>query len=164
MRQEAFTREMITMLCSTGYLGRKQVKRENVQYGGVFDTYVLTDKGNEALCGRMEVRLPVPPAIRQQEEEERQKAAARAKEIEQAGFKASDVPKKELEAGDGPMLWYIRKLKHWRESGQPSLVKQADNHEELHRRILAWRDAAAQRLGMAPADVLSEEVAVQITY
>jgi len=97
----------------------------------------------------------------QQEEQDRQKQAALAAEVEKAGFDTKKMPKKELETGEGPMFWYIRKLKLWRENGKDSM---ANKHEELRKRILAWRDAAAQRLRIAPADVLSEHVIVNMTY
>eukprot|EP00425_Heterocapsa_triquetra_P031424 CAMPEP_0195119598 /NCGR_PEP_ID=MMETSP0448-20130528/119840_1 /TAXON_ID=66468 /ORGANISM="Heterocapsa triquestra, Strain CCMP 448" /LENGTH=909 /DNA_ID=CAMNT_0040156943 /DNA_START=42 /DNA_END=2769 /DNA_ORIENTATION=+ len=166
MRQEAFTKELIGMLCNAGLVERRRVTLQNTgrSFNNSFDVYVLTDKGQGARNDKAAIMLPIPPAIRQQEEEQRQKAAATAKEIERAGLDPKAVPRDEIESGDGPTLWYIRKLKHWRDSGKESLVLHADRHEELRRRILAWRDEAAQRLRMAPADVLAEHLAMQITY
>lgn len=163
MRTEAFTREMVTMLSSSGYLERKRVELQNTgrSFGNSFDAYVLTEKGREARSQRVEIRLPVPMAIRQQEEEASRKAAAREQEIKSAGFDPKKVPRSELDADEGPMLFYIRKLKHWRENGKETL---AENHEELRRRVLKWRDGVAQKLRMAPADVLAEHVVVNITY
>jgi len=166
MRQEAFTRELIGMLCNGGFVERRRVNLQNTgrSFGNSFDTYALTEQGKEARFGKVEMMLPIPPAIRKQEEDQRQKAAATAKEIESAGLDPKSIPRKELEDGDGPTLWYIRKLRHWRESGKEALVKQAENHEELRRRVLEWRDQTAERLHMAPADVLAEHLSMSIAY
>eukprot|EP00929_Paragymnodinium_shiwhaense_P001356 TRINITY_DN101584_c0_g1_i1.p1 TRINITY_DN101584_c0_g1~~TRINITY_DN101584_c0_g1_i1.p1 ORF type:complete len:903 (-),score=223.70 TRINITY_DN101584_c0_g1_i1:336-3044(-) len=164
MRQESFVRELLSMLCSSGHLQRKRIERQpsaSQTFCQSFDVYLLTEQGEKARAGKAEIRLPVPAAIRQQEELQRQKEAALAAEVQKAGFDVKKVPKKELESGEGPMFWYIRKLKHWRESGKESF---ANKHEELRKRIMAWRDASAQKLRMAPADVLSEHIIVNMTY
>jgi len=163
MRQEAFTRELIVMLCNAGLAERRRVQLQNTgrSFGNSFETFLITEKGKEARLGAKELLLPVPPAIRRQEEEQRQKAAATAKEIESAGINPKTIPRKELEDGDGPTLWYIRKLKYWREIGKES---QAESHEELRRRILAWRAQTAEKLHLAPADVLAEHLTMNIAY
>lgn len=164
MRQEAFTREMIGMLVNSGHLSRKRVQLQRDGFGNSFDVYEITALGESSRQGKCEMRLPVPIAIRQHEEEERLKVEARAAEIEKAGFDVKCIPKKHLEDENDPLLWYIRKMQYLRNSGKEHLIKQADNHEELRKRVIAWRDAAAQRLRMAPADVVAEHVAASIAY
>eukprot|EP00930_Biecheleria_cincta_P039768 TRINITY_DN27305_c0_g2_i1.p1 TRINITY_DN27305_c0_g2~~TRINITY_DN27305_c0_g2_i1.p1 ORF type:complete len:919 (+),score=196.92 TRINITY_DN27305_c0_g2_i1:49-2805(+) len=164
MRQEAFTKEMIGMLVNSGHLLRKRIQLQRDGFGNSFDVYEITPLGESSRHGKCEIRLPVPVAIRQQEEEERRKTEARAAEIEKAGFDIKRIPKKQLEDENDPLLWYIRKIQYLRNSGKDHLIKQADNHEELRKRVIAWRDAAAQRLRMAPADVIPEHVTASIAY
>lgn len=166
MRQEAFIKELVGMLIGAGYLERKRIELQNTgrSFGNAFDVYLLTEKGREARRSAAAVTLPVPPALRQQEEEEHRRAAARTQEIAKAGFDPRGIPKREMDEDGGPMLWYIRKLSLWRESGKEHLQQQAEKHEELRKRILAWRAEKAQQLRMAPADVLAEHVTVSITY
>lgn len=167
MKTEATTREMLSTLVSTGFLERQRVSLQNTgrDFGNSFDTFKMTAKGEKARNGKEEVRLAVPQTVRQQEEEALRRTEARAIEIQKAGFDPKQVPQKELDDDEGgPLLWYVRKLEHWRQSGKESLIKNADNHEELRKRINAWRDSTAQALRMAPADVLPEHVIVKLAY
>merc|ERR1719460_1172875 len=82
MRREAFMKEFIGTLCNAGFLERKKVSASVGQgsYTNTFDVYVRTDKGKAAHSSKAELRLPVPPAIRQAEEEERKKIELRKQE------------------------------------------------------------------------------------
>mmetsp|Transcript_93429 Transcript_93429/g.166238 ORF Transcript_93429/g.166238 Transcript_93429/m.166238 type:complete len:894 (+) Transcript_93429:119-2800(+) len=166
MRSQAFLKEMISLLCNAGYLSRQQKSLETASgYTNRYEVYVLSEKGNTALRGgNSDLQLPVPPGIRQHEEKEAQKLAAKVKELKDAGYDPEKMSKEELENDDNKLLWYVRKLKGWRESGSESLIKRADNHDELQRRILEWRAAAAVKLQMAPAAVFAEHLAATISY
>ena len=48
--------------------------------------------------------------------------------------------------------------RHWRAAEPPK----AQRHEALHAKLLAWRWATAQKLRLAPADVLSESTCVAL--
>jgi len=165
MRSQAFLKEMLSVLSTAGYFSRQ--RREVQTAGGYvnsFEVYLLSDKGKEAHEKQSEIRLPVPTAVRQQEEKEAQRIAARVKEIKEAGYDPEKMSKDELESNDNKLVWYIRKLKSWRDSGSESSIKRADNHEELKRRVLAWRNEAAVKLHMAPASVFHENLAATISY
>merc|ERR1740133_168999 len=107
----------------------------------------------------MEVRLPVPQAVRQQEQAEKQRIEAMKQELVKSGVDLKKIPVKELEAGEGKVmdkqLAWTRRLNHFRERGQDERARKLD---ELLSRIVAWRDTVAQKLRMAPATVLAEDL------
>mmetsp|Transcript_43213 Transcript_43213/g.100802 ORF Transcript_43213/g.100802 Transcript_43213/m.100802 type:complete len:871 (+) Transcript_43213:22-2634(+) len=162
MRKEATVRELISMLCNAKYLQRKTVKVQR-DFCSNFEVYTLTELGQQALRSGA-VRLPVPVAIRKLEEEEANRLREREKEVASFGLDVQKLPKDALVDENSQVLWYIRKLQHWRASGKPELVSKAEKHEALRQQILKWRDEAAVRLRLAPAAVLSECAAVALTY
>jgi len=167
MMREAFTKEFIGMLCSAGYIERKKVTSGvgSGTFQRTFEVYLVTPKGKAASTSHEEIRLPVPQAIRQQEEEERRKAEKRKEELEKAGVDTKKIPVKELESGEGATvkayLDWNRRISHWREQGKTELVQQ---NEELLKRIMAWRDNVAQKQRIAPAAVLSEPLLLSVAY
>jgi len=163
-RQEAFVKELIGMMVNEGYLKRESMTWEGASFRNTYDAYSLTETGQQALNDSAEVRLPVPMAVRRREEEQRRKMEARRAEVRSVGVDPQTIPEAALAEDNSPVLWYARKLRYWRESGKEELVKRAAKHEELHKRILEWRDEAAVRLRMAPAAVLSESAAIALTF
>lgn len=162
MRTEAITKELVGMLCSAGYLSRRRVELGGTdRFRSSFDVYELTQLGDKARHGTTEIRLAVPIAIRAQEEAERLKQEAREQEYQKAGFDTKRMSMQEREDDTNPALWHIRKQQHLREIGQGPL---ADKNDELMRRVLAWRENTAQRLRIAPADVMAETVPAIIAY
>ena len=155
MKSEPVVRELIVSLCEAEYLQRRTVKTTR-EFCSSFEVYVLTEKGRAAL--NTSVVLPVSPAIRHQEAEQERRRSAMAKEVASFGLDASSLPP-HLE--DSPVLWYVRKLQHWKASGDLGKV---EKHEALRQQILRWREEAAQRLRLAPAAVLSEYTCVALTY
>ena len=107
--------------------------------------------------------LPITATIRQQEADEEQRRSAREREVSSFGLDVRTLSADQM-TDDGPVLWYIRKLKHWKESGKEELLTKADRHEALRKEILRWRAEAAVRLRLAPAAVLSEYSCIALTY
>lgn len=162
MRTEAITKEMIGMLCSAGYIARKRIELQSAdRFRNSFDVYEITDLGTRARGGTMEIKLAVPMVIRKHEEEERLKQEARDREYQKAGLDPKRMSRKEREDESNPALWHIRKQQSLRDGGRGAL---ADQNDELIRRVLAWRDSTAQRLRIAPADVMAETVPLSIAY
>ena len=164
----SFFRELIPALVSRGYLdrGTKSAQAGNSAYRNSWTTYSITSKGRTALYSTSaSIILPVPASVREierLEEEKRQKTLA---EITAAGFDLSQIPKEEVEEGDGEVIraitmWhkYIDSLER-RE--QHERVQQLD---DLRLRIEGWRDDAAERFRMAPAAVLAEHLVIKISY
>jgi len=84
--------------------------------------------------------------------------------LQKSGVDLTKIPEKELQEGAGETMsayrdWFNR-LNHLRER----MPQKAANLEEFLKRIIAWRDAAAQKLRMAPANVLPEHIAMKIAY
>lgn len=167
MRRGAFMREMITTLCNTGYLERqrKSVQVAGSTYTNNFEVYVRTPKGKDATGGHMEVRLPVPQELRQQEEEDKKRIEARKAELVKSGVDLKKIPVKELEQGEGKTidatLEWTRRLNHIREGGN---VEKARRYDELRSRILSWRNDVASKLRMAPGAVLGEDLVFKLAY
>ena len=107
--------------------------------------------------------LPITATIRQQEADEEERRSAREREVSSFGLDVRTLSADQM-ADDGPVLWYIRKLKHWKASGKEELLAKADRHEALRKEILRWRAEAAVRLRLAPAAVLSEYSCIALTY
>jgi len=165
MRREAFFREMLLVLANEGYIDRKRVTTSLANgYTNSFDVYGITAKGSSALLKKSSIMLPVPPAIRQQEEEEQRAKEARLANLQKSGVDLKKIPEKELQEGAGETVsayrdWFNR-LNHFRER----MPQKAANLEEFLKRIIAWRDATAQKLRMAPANVLPEHIAMKLAY
>lgn len=164
--REAFTKELIPMLCSAGYIERRKVTATvGTDFQRTFEVYAITAKGKEWCMSQSEIRLPVPQALRQHEEEERRKAEKRIQELESQGVDTKKIPKAELDSGEGEtvkaLLAWTRRLTLWKEQGKTNLVQAM---EELLKRILAWRDGVAQKLRIAPTAALSEPLTRNIAY
>jgi len=164
MKKELVVRELIVSLCGAGYLQRTVVKTENDNaFRKTFEVYKLTETGQAALQSNAPVDLPITATIRQQEADEEQRRSAREREVSSFGLDVRTLSADQM-TDDGPVLWYIRKLKHWKESGKEELLTKADRHEALRKEILRWRAEAAVRLRLAPAAVLSEYSCIALTY
>ena len=129
-------------------------------------TYKLTQNGRKALADEsVSIMLPVTQTIRDmeaKEEVERQKVLA---SLADAGVDVKNIPKEEVEAGDGEI---IRAFSRWttyleslRTNGRSQRVKAL---EELRSRIEAWRSDTALKNRMAPAAVIPEHLVVLIAY
>jgi len=165
MRREAFSREMVAVLANEGYIDRKRISTTTSNgYNNSFDVFGVTAKGRSALEEKSSIMLQVPQAIRQQEEEEQKAKEAQLANLKKSGVDLTKIPKKELEEGAGETMsayrdWFNR-LNHFRER----TPQKAANLEEFLKRIIAWRDATAQKLRMAPASVLPEHIAMKLAY
>ena len=164
----SFFKELIPALVSRGFLdrGTKSAQAGNSAYRNSWTTYSITSKGRTALySASASIVLPVPASVRdieRVEEEKRQKTLA---EISAAGFDLAQIPKEEVEEGDGEV---IRAIKQWHNyidnlerREQHERVQQLD---DLRLRIEAWRDDAAEKFRMAPAAVLAEHLVIKIAY
>jgi hypothetical protein len=114
------------------------------------------------------VILPVPESLARAEAERKASAAAKVRELEDAGADTTNIPAAELEAGSGPALnaelQWSRAIAKLRASGDEAKLARADAMSELLRRVENWRDATAEKLGMAPGSVFASFVAKRVAY
>jgi ATP-dependent DNA helicase RecQ/Werner syndrome ATP-dependent helicase len=168
MCREPFMKEMISMLCHEGYLERQRRSSEvgGGSYTANWEVYIRTAKGREATGGKTEVRLRVPEVLRQQEQEEMRRTELKRQELVKGGVDLRKIPVNELERGEGKTidahLTWTRRLVRLR--GTQGAAEKASKLEEFLSQILLWRDAVAQKLRMAPAAVLSEELVLNLAY
>ncbi|CAE8642286.1 unnamed protein product, partial [Polarella glacialis] len=166
-RQEAFVRELLSLLVNEGFLERKRVSVTipGSTFNTNFDVYLLTPAGAQVRSGGAPLQLPVPQALRQQEEEERKRHEKVLEDLKKDGVDLSKIPAQELAEGKGEMFGAIKtwnsRLRQLRERGQQ---ERAQKYEDVLERIFAWRLAAAQQLRMAPGAVLPDPVAYRIAY
>ena len=124
-----------------------------------------------ALRARLETRvvLPVPESLARAEADRKAAADAKVRELEDAGADTSAIPAAELEAGVGPALnaelqWSRALAKLRKEPADAAARARADAMTELLRVVERWRDAAAEKLGMAPSSVFASFVAKRVAY
>ena len=162
MRREEIIRELLPGLCQRGYAEVKNTRSSGGGRSMTFDVYVLGQKGRSALQNpSAPIMLPVPAAIRRIEEKEAEKAAARRKELVDGGVDISQIPKKQLDDGEGAIvkaeLEFLRKFKTINEGRQAKMKALLD-------RVLEWRASEAEKLRMAPATILPDYCAKQVVY
>jgi hypothetical protein len=129
-------------------------------------TYKLTSRGREALRNSSTpIMLPVPQSLREAEQKDEERRQRVLKDLEDAGVKVEQIPKEEVESGDGEV---IRAFSKWH--GYLGRLQQAENvqrHaqlEDLFGRIEKWRSDAAVRNEMAPAAVMAEHLMAAVSY
>ena len=165
-RPVSFFKELITPLVNKGYLESRSKKADVNGYSRAFATFLITPKGREALHDESQpIVLAIPQSLRDleaEEEEARQKVLA---QLEKAGVKLSQIPKEEIESGEGATIqayskWhsYIESL---RRNDREDRIQQL---EDLLGRIEMWRLNTAEKFRMAPAAVLAEHIKYSIAY
>lgn len=165
-RPVSFFKELVTPLVNKGYLETRTKKAPVNGFNRAFTTFLITPKGRRALNDQSQpIVLAITQSLRDLEAEEE---AARLKvlaQLEKAGVKLSQIPKEELESGEGATIqayskWhsYIESL---RKNGREERIQQL---QDLHGRIENWRHKTAEKFRMAPAAVLAEHIAYGIAY
>lgn len=165
-KREPFIREMFSALVAEGLMERKKITiSSDRQFGNSFDVYELTSKGAAVRATDAPLRLPVPQAVRQQEEEERQRKEAVMQELVKEGIDLAKLPAKELEEGKGEMIGAIRtwfsRIKSLRDRGMEG---RATGFEKMLEKIWKWRSVVAMKLRMAPSSVLPDHIAYSVAY
>lgn len=109
--------------------------------------------------------LITPASLRELERIEEEKLQATISNLEKAGVDLQQIPKHELENGDGDVLkalrtWY-NYIDNLRKNGRLDKVDQMD---ELHSCIDAWRMDMAIRYKMSPVAVMPDHLLVKVAY
>ena len=129
-------------------------------------TYALTPLGRNAMNDtNVPIVLPVPASIREMELKEEEKRKRVLKQLDDAGVKIDQLPKEEIESGDGEVIRAFSKwhgyLESMRRNNRDERITQL---EDLLSRIETWRADAASKYLMAPSAVLAEHTMVFIAY
>jgi hypothetical protein len=165
-RPVSFFKELITPLVNKGYLESRSKKANVNGYSRAFATFLITPKGREALHDESQpIVLAIPQSLRDLEAEEEKARQEVLAQLEKAGVKLSQIPKEEIESGEGATIqayskWhsYIESL---RRNDREDRIQQLN---DLHGRIETWRLNTAEKFRMAPAAVLAEHITYSIAY
>jgi hypothetical protein len=109
--------------------------------------------------------LPVPSSIREYEERQRRKVENDLEELEKAGVDVSQIPREEIEEGDGIVMKSYRTYYNYidllMKSGRNEKI---DQLEDLRLRIDAWRMDMASRFRIAPGDAMPDHLLLNVAY
>ena len=124
----------------------------------------MTLKGRVALTSGPIV-LPVPTFIREIEERHDVKNRSRLAQLESAGVDITQIPRYELEAGDGEVMrsletWH-RYLDNLEKRGKSAFVNDLG---DLRFRLYSWRSDMASQYLISPSVALPEHLLLNIAY
>lgn len=132
---------------------------------GSFQVYSPGPRCQAIADGCDKVFMRPPQSILDRERRDRDRTAARMKELQESGIDLTNIPQHELDEGKGPTLnaelKWMRTLKSWRDNGKGP---RAEKYEELLARIIAWRTDEAMTHGVSPVAILPDHVAKSVAY
>jgi len=165
-----FTKDLLPVLVEKNYVVMTTNQATHGSYGRQtsWTGYSLTSQGRQALLlnsTETKIMLPVPASIREYEEEQKKKMEARLQELQTVGVDVKQIPKEELEEGDGIVLKALQTWFRYLE-----ILKKNDRNErlaqlkDLRSRIETWRMDVATNYRIAPADVMPEHLLLSVAY
>ena len=123
-----------------------------------WSSYTLTTKGSSVLQTGPIV-LPVPSSVRDYEKEQHEKLQKSLNELKKAGADVDQIPKHELEEGDGTVFKALRTWYNYLDLLQRTeRTDRIDQLEDLRLRIDAWRMDVAVNYRIAPADAMPDHL------
>ena len=153
-----FTKDLLPALVSRGYV---EVQTQSANLGSrtsSWSGYKLSQAGSRVLESGPIV-LPVPAAIREYEKEQKEKIQKSLEDLKKAGANVDEIPKQELEEGDGKVLKAVRTWYNYLDllerNGRTSRI---DDLEDLRLRIDSWRMDVASKYRMAPSDAMPDHL------
>mmetsp|Transcript_3408 Transcript_3408/g.4926 ORF Transcript_3408/g.4926 Transcript_3408/m.4926 type:complete len:389 (+) Transcript_3408:1155-2321(+) len=156
---------MVSPLVSKGYLFQGTKSQKVGKYSRTWGTYEVSPKGKEALNNtQIPILLPVPPSLREIERIEEEKRLAVLAQLKDAGVKLEELPKQEVENGEGEVITAYKKWHSKLEAVRKTDEERVTQLEDLYDRIQKWRSQTAQQLQVAPATVLAEHIVASIAY
>lgn len=166
-RRKEFLKDLLPLLVNEGILIR-QSKSYKVQQASkviVYDEYSITTKGSIIARNSERIILPIPLNLMRLEEEKTADDARKLQGLIDDGIDVSNVPVEELERGGGEVLdmhiMWSRYIRNKREQGKMDVVNEL---EEMLVAIYEWRSETAIQLGMAPAAVIGDHIAMKLAY
>ena len=169
-----FWKALLPALAPQHYVARDQKTTEAGGYKRTFEVWNLGRLGSSTLTtlrtrGKAAVSaimIPVPQCIRDAEAKQAARAAKVKEELEQIGVDwEAEIPVDERRAGGGVVTeTHKRYDKLLQQLGRKTKggEEAAAARQELLRRVRAWRNTTAQKLGMAPAAVFEPHLAKEL--
>ena len=167
-----FTKELLPLLVEHKYV----VMTSNQAtigggYGGskgrqtTWTGYELTtEKGRHGLLNTTKIMLPVPESIRDYEEEQKKKMAAKLVELQQEGIDVKQIPEEELQAGDGIVLramqTWLKHLNIIERRGDGTNKERLVELKALRNLVENWRMSVAAQCRIGPVDVMPDHLYV----
>ena len=109
--------------------------------------------------------LITPASLREMERIEEEKLKETISNLEKAGVDLQQIPKHELENGDGDVLKALRTWYNYIDNLRKNeRFDKVDQMDELHSYIDAWRMDMAVRYKMSPVAVMPDHLLVKIAY
>lgn len=109
--------------------------------------------------------LPVPASVREWEEKQKIALQESLKNLKDAGVNIEQIPKQELEDGEGEVLTALKTWHNYLDScHRQQRSERVDELEDLRLRLDAWRSDMAVRFRMSPADVMPEHLMLKVAY
>jgi hypothetical protein len=109
--------------------------------------------------------LPVPASVREWEEKQKTALQESLKNLQDAGVNIGQIPKQELEDGEGEVLTALKTWHNYLDScHRQQRSERVDELEDLRLRLDAWRSDMAVRFRMSPADVMPEHLMLKVAY
>ena len=109
--------------------------------------------------------LPVPASVRETEQKQKKELQESLKVLEKAGVDLEQIPKSELEEGDGEILKSLQTWHSYLNSLQRNQrSERVDQLDDLRLRLEGWRSDMAVKFRMSPADVMPEHLLLKVAY
>lgn len=126
--------------------------------------YDLTSKGWNVLDNGPIV-IPVPASVREVEQKQQEELQESLTKLEKAGVDLDQIPKSELEEGDGEVLKSLRTWHNYLDNLQRNQrSERVDQLDDLRQRLEAWRSDMAVKFRMAPASIMQEHLLLKVAY
>ena len=126
--------------------------------------YDLTSRGWEALDSGPIV-IPVPASVREVEEKQEKQLQETLRKLKKKGVDLDQIPKSELEEGDGEVLKSLQTWHNYRDTLQKNQkFERVDQLDDLRQRLEGWRSDMAVKFRMAPASIMQEHLLLKVSY
>eukprot|EP00978_Attheya_sp_CCMP212_P029560 scaffold105351_cov55-Attheya_sp.AAC.2 len=159
-----FTKDLLPALVNRGFV---EVQTQSVQVNGRTNSwsgYRLSMAGHGVLQSG-HIVLPVPASIREYEKEQQEKIQKSLDDLKKMGADTDQIPKHELEEGDGTVFKAIRTWYNYLDLLQRNgRTTRIDELEDLRIRIDAWRMDVAAKYRIAPADAMPDHTLLSVAY
>lgn len=159
-----FTKDLLPALIAKNFV---RVLTQSMTMNGrnkKWSSYTLTPKGESALFGGP-IILPVPASIREYENERKAMIKESVANLKQFGADVDQIPKHELEEGDGVVFkalntWY----KYLDLLQRNQRTDRLNELEDLRMRINGWRMDIAVKYRIAPSEVMPDHLLLSVAY
>jgi len=161
-----FTKDLLPALVNRGYV---EVRKQSATFDfgnrtNTWSGYAITTKGWNSLESGP-INLPVPSSIREYEKQQKEKMQKTLAVLKEAGADIDQIPKQEVEEGDGTVIKAFRTWFNYLERLQRNNSNdRIDELGDLRLRIDAWRMDMAEKFRIAPSDAMPDHILFSVAY